>query len=101
MSVDEAIPNGSRITRESFNSSDNVPKKKISKESVKAEILSFLRNNQIATYQEISAAVGVVRSTAEKYVKELVETGLPKREGNIGKSFDILSNTNACVRIHI
>ena len=85
MSVDEAIPNGSETTREQSAISprtDKTIRKSVSKEAVKADILSFLRNNHTASYQEISDAVGVVRSTAGKYVKELVEAGLLKREGN-------------------
>lgn len=53
-----------------------------SKEAVKAEILSYLRSNPTASYQEISESAGVVRSTAGKYVKELVESGLLMRSGN-------------------
>ncbi len=85
MSVDEAIPNGSQITREQSAISprtDKTIRKSVSKEAVKADILSFLRNNHTASYQEISEAVGVVRSTAGKYVKELVEAGLLRRDGN-------------------
>ena len=95
MSVDEAIPNGSEATHEQSAISprtdektvispqtDKTIRKSVSKEAVKADILSFLRNNHTASYQEISDAVGVVRSTAGKYVKELVEAGLLKREGN-------------------
>ena len=54
----------------------------VSKEALKAQILSYLRNNQSASYQEISEALGIVRSTVGKYIKELVEAGLLKREGN-------------------
>ena len=61
---------------------DKTIRKSVSKEAVKADILSFLRNNHTASYQEISDAVGVVRSPAGKYVKELVEAGLLRREGN-------------------
>ena len=95
MSVNEAIPNGSEATHEQSAISPRTDEKTaisprinetihktVSKEAIKAEILSFLRNNQTATYQEISEAVGVVRSTVGKYVKELVETGLLRREGN-------------------
>ena len=95
MSVDEDIPNGSQTTHEQSAISPRTDEKTaisprinetihktVSKEAIKAEILSFLRNNQTATYQEISEAVGVVRSTVGKYVKELVETGLLRREGN-------------------
>ena len=95
MSVDDAIPNGSQMTREQSAISprtdektvisprtDKTIRKSVSKEAVKADILSFLRNNHTASYQEISDAVGVVRSTAGKYVKELVEAGLLRREGN-------------------
>lgn len=53
-----------------------------SKEAVKAEILAYLRSNPTASYQEISESAGVVRSTAGKYVKELVESGLLMRSGN-------------------
>ena len=85
MSVNEAIPNGSEATHEQSAISlrtDKTIHKSVSKEAVKADILSFLRNNHTASYQEISDAVGVVRSTAGKYIKELVEAGLLKREGN-------------------
>ena len=95
MSVDEAIPNGAQMTREQSAISprtdektaisprtNGITRKVVSKEAVKADILSFLRNNPTASYQEISDAVGVVRSTAGKYVKELVESGLLRREGN-------------------
>ena len=54
----------------------------VSKEALNAQILSYLRNNQSASYQEISEALGIVRSTVGKYIKELVEAGLLKREGN-------------------
>ena len=85
MSVDDAIPNGSEATHEQSAISprtDKTIRKSVSKEAVKADIISFLRNNHTASYQEISDAVGVVRSTAGKYVKELVEAGLLRREGN-------------------
>ena len=95
MSVDEDIPNGSQTTREQSAISprtdektvisprtDKTIRKSVSKEAVKADILSFLRNNHSASYHEISEAVGVARSTVGKYVKELVETGLLRREGN-------------------
>lgn len=95
MSVDEAIQNGSQMTREQFAISprtdeiatislrtDKTIRKLVSKEAVKAAIVSYLRNNPKATYQEISEAVVVVRGTAGKSVKELVEAGLLRREGN-------------------
>ena len=82
MSVDEAIPNGSRITRESFNSSDNVPKKKVSKESVKAASVSYLRNNPKATYQEIGDEVEIKKTTVFKYLSELAKAGIIERIGN-------------------
>ena len=76
MSVDEAIPNGSEATHEQSAISprtdektvispqtDKTIRKSVSKEAVKADILSFLRNNHTASYQEISDAVGVVRSS--------------------------------------
>ena len=93
MSVDEAIPNGSeitreqfanssQITRESFNNSENVPMKKISKEAVKAAIVSYLRNNSKATYQEIGDEVDIKKTTVFKYLSELVEAGIIERIGN-------------------
>ena len=93
MSVDEAIPNGSQmtreqfangsqITRESFNNSDVVPKKKVSKEAVKASIVSYLRNNPKATYQEIGDEVEIKKTTVFKYLSELVEAGIIERIGN-------------------
>ena len=95
MSVDEDTPNGSQITREQSAISPRTNEKtmisprtnetiskSVSKEAVKAEILSYLRNNPTSSYQEISDAVGVVRSTAGKYVKELVDAGLLRRDGN-------------------
>ena len=91
----EAIPNGSETIREQSVISprtdeiatispwtDKTIRKSVSKEAVKADILSYLRNNHTASYLEISNAVGVVRSTAGKYVKELVDAGLLIREGN-------------------
>ena len=91
----EAIPNGSETTREQSVISprtdektvisprtDKTIRKSVSKEAVKADNLSYLRNNHTASYLEISKAVGVVRSTAGKYVKELVEAVLLRREGN-------------------
>ena len=82
MSVDEAIPNGSQITRESFNNSDVVPKKKVSKAAVKAAIVSYLRNNSKATYQEIGDEVEIKKTTVFKYLSELVEAGIIERIGN-------------------
>ena len=88
MSVDEVTREQSAISPRTDEKTvisprtDKTIRKSVSKEVVKADILSFLRNNHTASYQEISEAVGVVRSTAGKYVKELVEAGLLRRDGN-------------------
>ena len=78
----EQFANGSQITRESFNSSDVVPKKKVSKEVVKAAIVSYLRNNPKATYQEIGDEVEIKKTTVFEYLSELVEAGIIERIGN-------------------
>ena len=78
----EQFANGSQITRESFNSSDVVPKKKVSKEVVKAAIVSYLRNNPKAAYQEIGDEVEIKKTTIFKYLSELVDAGIIERIGN-------------------
>ena len=93
MSVDEAIPNGSEITREQFknsseivqeisNSSKNSSRKKVSKEAVKAAIVSYLRNNPKATYREIGDNFEMKRTTVFNYLNELVEARIIERIGN-------------------
>ena len=93
MSVDEAIPNGSEITREQFknsseivqeasNSSKSSSRKNVSKETVKAAIVSYLRNNPKATYQEIGDNFEMKRTTVFNYLNELAEAGIIERVGN-------------------
>ena len=93
MSVDDAIPNGSKITREQFknsseivqeasNSSKSSARKKVSKEAVKAAIVSYLRNNPKATYQEIGNNFEMKRTTVFNYLNELAEAGIIERIGN-------------------
>lgn len=93
MSVDDETPNGSqitreqyannsRMTRESFTDSNNLPRKKISKEAAKASIVSYLRNNPKATYQEIGDIAEIKKTTVFKYISELVAEGLIERIGN-------------------
>ena len=93
MSVDEDIPNGSEMTRKQFtnsseivqelsNSSKNSSRKKVSKEAVKAAIVSYLRNNPKATYQEIGENFEMKRTTVFNYLNELVEAGIIERKGN-------------------
>ena len=47
-------------------------RKKVSKEAVKAAIVSYLRNNSKATYQEIGDEVDIKKTTVFKYLSELV-----------------------------
>ena len=82
MSVDKDIQKGLRITRELFNGSDNISKKKVSKKTIKATIVSYLRNNPKATYQEIGDEVEIKKTTVFKYLNELVEAGIIERIGN-------------------
>ena len=81
MSVEEAIPNGSEITREQFknsseivqeasNSSKSSSRKKVSKEAVKAAIVSYLRNNSKTTYQEIGDNFEMKRTTVFNYLND-------------------------------
>ena len=81
MSVDESVPNGSQITREQSAISprtDKTSRKSVSKKAVKAAIVSYLRNNPKATYQEIGDNFEMKRTTVFNYLNELAETGLIK-----------------------
>lgn len=93
MSVDDAIPNGSEIVREQFknsseivqessNSSKNSLRKKVPKEAIKSAIVSYLRNNPKATYQEIGENFEMKRTTVFNYLNELVEARIIERIGN-------------------
>ena len=95
MSVDDAIPNGSEATHEQSAISlrtdektvisprtDKTIRKSVSKEAVKAAIVSYLRNNSKATYQEIGDEVEIKKTTVFKYLSELVEAGIIERIGN-------------------
>ena len=90
MGIDEQ----SGISSQNFNQStkwtDNqstkrtdVPSRKVaSTEALKADMLSFIRENPSASYQQIGDGVGIGRSTTGKYLKQMIEAGLLKRMGN-------------------
>ena len=80
--VREQFKNSSEIVQESSNSSKNRSRKKVSKEAIKAAIVSYLRNNSKATYQEIGDEVDIKKTTVFKYLSELVEAGIIERIGN-------------------
>ena len=82
MSVDDAIPNGSEIVQDASNSSKISSRKKVSKETIKAAIVSYLRNNPKATYQEIGENFEMKRTTVFNYLNELVEDRIIERIGN-------------------
>ena len=76
----------SGISSQNFNQSTkwtDVPSRKVaSTEALKADMLSFIRENPSASYQQIGDGVGIGRSTTGKYLKQMIEAGLLKRIGN-------------------
>lgn len=94
MSVDKDIQKGLRITRELFNGSDNISKKKVSKKTIKATIVSYLRNNPKATYLEIGNEIEIRNAT--KYLSGLVNAGII--EVDLGKPIDAVSMLMHCVQ---
>lgn len=93
MGIDEQSVNSPRTAKEQSVNSPRTDKKissrtvahvskTVSKEAIKANILSYVRENPNTSYQEIAESTGVVRSTVGKYLKEMIEAGLIKRVGN-------------------
>ena len=78
----EQFKNSSEIVQESLNGSKNSSRKKASKEAIKAAIVSYLRNNPKATYQEIGENFEMKRTTVFNYLNELVEARIIERIGN-------------------
>ena len=65
-----------------MNGSKNSSRKKASKEAIKAAIVSYLRNNPKATYQEIGEKFEMKRTTVFNYLNELVKARIIERIGN-------------------
>ena len=93
MGIDEQSVNSPRTVKEQSVNSPRTDKKisswtvahvskTVSKEAIKANILSYVRENPNTSYQKIAESTGVVRSTVGKYLKEMIEAGLIKRVGN-------------------
>ena len=60
----------------------NARAKTISKEAVKANMVTLIRNNPRISITELSTSEVIARSTAIKYLNELVDSGLIRRVGN-------------------
>ena len=67
---------------ENSNRTDNRTRTTVSREARKTSMLSFVRENPKASYQEIAAGTGVFRSTVGIYLKGLIKDGLLERVGN-------------------
>ena len=74
----EQFKNSSEIVQESLNGSKNSSRKK----AIKAAIVSYLRNNPKATYQEIGEKFEMKRTTVFNYLNELVKARIIERIGN-------------------
>ena len=82
MGIDEQSVNSPRTDKKISSRTVAHVSKTVSKEAIKANILSYVRENPNTSYQEIAESTGVVRSTVGKYLKEMIEAGLIKRVGN-------------------
>lgn len=82
MRIDEQSVNSPRTDKKISSRTVAHVSKTVSKEAIKANILSYVRENPNTSYQEIAESTGVVRSTVGKYLKEMIEAGLIKRVGN-------------------
>ena len=82
MGIDEQSVNSPRTDKKISSRTVAHVSKTVSKEAIKANILSYVRENPNTSYQKIAESTGVVRSTVGKYLKEMIEAGLIKRVGN-------------------
>ena len=82
MGIDEQSVNSPRTDKKISSRTVAHVSKTVSKEAIKANILSYVRENPDTSYQKIAESTGVVRSTVGKYLKEMIEAGLIKRVGN-------------------